>query len=86
MKNKTKIILALLLGLINGYFLGVWREQWIEANDVSKQWIRLIIPCMMIIFSTSIFIVVFFVDMIFRKIIKREIESIDSLNIHSSNK
>jgi len=62
MRTGSKITLGTLLGLVNGYFLGVWRQDWIGANEVARQWIRLIIPAMMLIASAGIFVVVWIAD------------------------
>lgn len=53
-----KIILGTLLGLVNGYFLGVWRQEWMGTNDVARQWIRLIIPVMILTASVGVVLVV----------------------------
>ena len=60
-------MLGTLLGLVNGYFLGVWRSEWMNTNDVGRQWIRLIIPAMMIVTSVGILVVVWITDRITRK-------------------
>ena len=60
-------MLGTLLGLVNGYFLGVWRSEWMNTNDVGRQWIRLIIPAMMIVTSVGILVVVWITDRITKK-------------------
>lgn len=62
MRTKSTIALSTLLGLVNGYFLGVWRTEWMNTNDVGRQWIRLIIPGMMLVISIGIIVVVWVTD------------------------
>lgn len=67
MRTGSKITLGTLLGLINGYFLGAWRFDWMNTDDVGRQWIRLIIPVMMLVSSVGIIVVVWFSDRIAKK-------------------
>jgi hypothetical protein len=67
MRTASKIALGTLLGLANGYFLGVWREEWMNANDVARQWMRLIIPSMMLVASVGILVVAWIIDRITKK-------------------
>jgi hypothetical protein len=62
MKVGSKVILGTLLGLINGYFLGIWRPEWMDTNDVGRHWISLIIPAMMLIASVGVVLVVWLTD------------------------
>jgi hypothetical protein len=70
MRTGSKITLGTLLGFVNGYLIAVWRSEAINTNDVGRQWIRLIIPGMMIIASVSLILVAWVVDRISR--MKRE--------------
>jgi len=67
MRAGSKITLGTLLGLVNGYFLGVWRSEWMDTNEVGRQWIRLIIPAMMLVASVGIVVVVVISDRITTK-------------------
>jgi len=67
MKQTSKIVLATFLGLVNGYLLGEVREQWNGASDVGRQWIRIIVPCMMVISSLVIVAIVVAADWVWRK-------------------
>jgi hypothetical protein len=62
MRTGSKITLSTLLGLVNGYFLGVWRSEYMGANDVGRQWISLIIPTMMLVASVGVVLVVWLTD------------------------
>ena len=62
MRSGSKITLGTLLGLVNGYFLGGWRFEAMNTNDVGRQWIRLIVPAMMLVTSVGLVVVVWFTD------------------------
>ena len=62
MRSGSKIILGTLFGLVNGYFLGVWRSEYMGANDVGRQWISLIIPAMMLVASVGVVLIVWLTD------------------------
>ena len=66
MSNHAKVILVIALLLGNGYLLMSWLKGASETNDVGRQWIRIIIPGMMVIFSLGIAAIVWVVDRIVR--------------------
>ena len=62
MRTGSKITLGTLLGSVNGYFVGVWRSEWMDTNDVGRQWISLIIPAMMLVASAGVVLIVWLTD------------------------
>ncbi len=67
MRIGSKISLGTLLGLVNGYFLGIWRQEWIDANEVARQWLCVIFPATMLAGSIGIVIIVWIADRILRR-------------------
>lgn len=62
MRKNAKLILIALLLIENGYMILRWIQEASQTNDVGRQWIRLIIPAIIVIQSVTTFIFVWLID------------------------
>lgn len=74
MSRTAKLILIGLLIVENGYMLIRWIQEASQANDVGRQWIRIIIPGIMIVQSLATFVFVWLADKIAGRRKGKEIE------------
>ena len=74
MSKTAKLILVGLLIVENGYMLLRWMQEASQTNDVGRQWIRIIIPGIMIIQSFATFVFVWLADKIAGSRKERKIE------------
>lgn len=56
MKNLNKIKIGILL-ILNTYFICLWIQESLSTNSVGKQWISLIFPSLMLVFSAVVLVV-----------------------------
>jgi len=69
---KASLVIALFLG--NGYLVVGWLNSVPETNDVGRQWLRIIVPIMMVLYSLVSSAVVLAIDWIVETRKKKGIE------------
>ncbi len=70
-KMRKHFILIVILCLSNGYFIFQWMKDAAATNDVGRQWIRLIMPIVMLATSFFIAMVYFLIRYLARRLLRK---------------
>jgi hypothetical protein len=67
MTKPFKRALVALLLLVNGFFLVIWLAERSSTNEVGRQWIRFLFPCLMFFSSLVVVCLVWGADWVCRR-------------------
>jgi hypothetical protein len=67
MTKPFKRALVALLLLVNGFFLVIWLAERSSTNEVGRQWIRILFPCLMLFSSLVVVGLVWGADWVCRR-------------------
>ena len=68
---KRHWLLIVLLVFVNSFFWLIWKSEANVANEVARQWLRLLFPAMMLVISGILAVIYFAIRFVFKKFVKQ---------------